>query len=157
MQQWQSEGLPTDEFSNENGVFITKGLRWALNIDPQSQAKIWIKNSVKDLKIADPKDKNYLKKIEDAVSNGYTILFEDIVDDTLDPSLDNILSHSYEPSAGGGSKKSYKVKFGMNEINYSLNFRLLMTTRRPNPHYTPEVSTKVAVINFTVVEAGLEE
>ena len=31
---WQIDGLPTDKFSTENGVFITKGLRWALNIDP---------------------------------------------------------------------------------------------------------------------------
>jgi len=28
------DGLPTDDFSTENGVFVTKGLRWALNIDP---------------------------------------------------------------------------------------------------------------------------
>jgi dynein heavy chain len=31
---WQSFGLPTDDFSTENGVLVTKGLRWALNIDP---------------------------------------------------------------------------------------------------------------------------
>ena len=36
--------LPTDDFSTENGVFVTKGLRWALNIDPQTQANTWIKN-----------------------------------------------------------------------------------------------------------------
>jgi dynein heavy chain len=34
--QWQMDGLPTDDFSTENGVFVTKGLRWALNIDPQT-------------------------------------------------------------------------------------------------------------------------
>jgi dynein heavy chain len=27
----------------------------------------------------------------------------------------------------------------------------------PNPHYTPEISTKVAIVNFTVKESGLEE
>lgn len=31
---WQLNGLPTDKFSTENGVFVTQGLRWALNIDP---------------------------------------------------------------------------------------------------------------------------
>jgi len=34
--QWQINGLPTDKFSTENGCFVTKGLRWALNIDPQT-------------------------------------------------------------------------------------------------------------------------
>jgi len=41
--QWQVNGLPTDRFSTENGVLVTKGLRWALNIDPQTQANNWIK------------------------------------------------------------------------------------------------------------------
>jgi dynein heavy chain len=34
---------------------------------------------------------------------------------------------------------------------------MYITTRMGNPHYTPEVSTKVAVVNFTVKESGLEE
>lgn len=34
--EWQLQGLPTDKFSFENAVLVTKGLRWALNIDPQS-------------------------------------------------------------------------------------------------------------------------
>lgn len=57
----------------------------------------------------------------------------------------------------GGSKPQYSIRFGVDDIPYDERFRLLMTTRVPNPHYTPEVSTKVAVINFTVVEQGLEE
>jgi len=34
--QWQQDGLPTDDFSTENGCFVTQGSRWALNIDPQT-------------------------------------------------------------------------------------------------------------------------
>lgn len=109
-----------------------------------------------NLKIADPKEKKYLEKIREAVINGHTILLQDIVGETLDPSLDNVLNKAINKSANS-RKESYTVKFGADEITYDMNFRLFMTTRMPNPHYTPEVSTKVAVINFTVVEAGLEE
>ena len=34
---------------------------------------------------------------------------------------------------------------------------MYITTRMANPHYTPEVSTKVNVINFSIKEQGLEE
>jgi dynein heavy chain len=57
--------LPTDTFSTENGVFVTKGLRWALNIDPQTQAMNWIKKTEGDqIIVADQKDANFMKKIE---------------------------------------------------------------------------------------------
>ena len=32
-----------------------------------------------------------------------------------------------------------------------------MTTKRPNPHYLPEVCIKVTIINFTVTMEGLEQ
>lgn len=32
-----------------------------------------------------------------------------------------------------------------------------MTTKMPNPNYTPEVCIKVTLINFTVTQEGLEE
>jgi dynein heavy chain len=57
--------------------------------------------------------------------------------------------------APGG--KSYVVKVGDAEIDYDMNFKLYITTRMPNPHYTPEVSAKVAIVNFTVKESGLED
>ena len=72
--KWQMDKLPTDDFSTENGVFVTKGLRWALNIDPQTQANTWIKNMCNDLIIADQKDADCLRKIEIAIQKGQTIL-----------------------------------------------------------------------------------
>jgi dynein heavy chain len=69
-------GLPTDKFSFENGVFVTKGLRWALNIDPQTQANNWIKRMCGDsLVIADYKDANYIRKIESGIVLGKQVLF----------------------------------------------------------------------------------
>lgn len=53
--------------------------------------------------------------------------------------------------------RRFAIKFGANEIDYNTKFRLFITTRLSNPHYTPEISTKVNVVNFIVVESGLEE
>jgi len=143
--KWQQDGLPTDTFSTENGVFVTRGLRWALNIDPQIQANKWIKKMCDDLVIADVKDEKYLKKIEHAVQKGQTVMLVD-VGETLDPTLDNLLQKSFVQYG-----KRLAVKFGANEIDYHPKFQLYITTRLPNPHYTPEISTKVNVVNFIVV------
>lgn len=32
-----------------------------------------------------------------------------------------------------------------------------MTTTMPNPHYSPETSVKVTIINFSITPKGLEE
>jgi len=104
--------------------------------------------------IADYKDANYLKKIESAIVNGHTILLQDVGEE-LDPTLDNVLNKALQPHPEGRGK--YIVKFGDREITYNQRFQLYITTRMSNPHYTPEVSTKVAVVNFSVKESGLED
>jgi dynein heavy chain len=150
--EWQMNGLPTDKFSFENGVFVTRGLRWALNIDPQSQANNWIKKMSGDqLVIADYKDANYIKKIESGIVLGKQVLFQD-VEQEMDPMLDNVLNKSIIMIG-----KRAVIKLGGNDIEYHKNFKLYITTRMSNPHYTPEVSTKVVLVNFTVKESGLEE
>jgi dynein heavy chain len=104
-----------------------------------------------DLIVADVKDADYLKKMENAIQKGQTILLQD-VGEYLDPTLDNVLNKSLIQHG-----KRWAVKFGANEIEYNMKFQLYITTRLPNPHYTPEISTKVNVVNFIVVESGLEE
>lgn len=53
--------------------------------------------------------------------------------------------------------RDYYVRIGDNEVEFNPKFKLYITTRMQNPHYTPEVSTKVTVVNFTVKQSGLEE
>lgn len=111
----------------------------------------WIKRSEPDLLIADQKDPGYMKVIENGIRFGKKVLFQD-VGNVIDPVLDNVLNKSLI-SVG----RSFCVKIGDKEVEYDPKFKLYITTRMSNPHYTPEVSTKVTVVNFTVKEEGLEE
>ena len=47
VRDWNIQGLPSDAFSTENGVIVTKSNRWPLMVDPQGQAIKWIKNMEK--------------------------------------------------------------------------------------------------------------
>jgi len=111
----------------------------------------WIKKMEPDIQIADFKDNNYMRIIEGAIRFGKKVLFQDVGEE-MDPTLDNVLNKSLI-SVG----KSYCVKIGEKEIEYDMKFKLYITTRMQNPHYTPEVSTKVAVVNFVAKQEGLEE
>ena len=60
IRQWNTDGLPRDEFSTENAILVTKGRRWPLMIDPQEQANRWIRNkeranALKIIKLSDPR------------------------------------------------------------------------------------------------------
>lgn len=45
---------------------------------------------------------------------------------------------------------SLVIKLGDAVIPYHDDFKFYITTKLPNPHYTPEVSTKVTIVNFTL-------
>lgn len=49
------------------------------------------------------------------------------------------------------------INFGDNVIEYSSDFRLYITTKLPNPHYLPELSTKVTLLNFMITFDGLKD
>jgi dynein heavy chain len=112
----------------------------------------WIKKTEGDqLVIADYKDPNFVKLIEQGIIHGRKVLFLDVGEE-MDPVLDNVLNKSFITVG-----RNLCVRVGDKELEYNINFKLFITTRMSNPHYTPEVSTKVTVVNFTVKESGLEE
>lgn len=105
-------------------MFVTKGLRWALNIDPQTQANDWIKNMCgKHLKKLEMNDPKYITKLEKYVRDGNMVLLQD-VGEQLDPTLDNLLNKSLVKVAG-----EMCVRIGDNEIPYNKRFMLYITTR----------------------------
>jgi dynein heavy chain len=42
------------------------------------------------------------------------------------------------------------IKLADQEMEYDLRFRLYMTSRLANPHFSPELAAKATIIDFTV-------
>lgn len=151
IREWNIKGLPTDDFSVDNGVMAKFGNRWPLMIDPQSQALEWTQNMHRKLKVADIKDPKYMLVIEKAVTHGHAVIMPDVGLE-IDPSLYPLLEKSFKKILG-----KMVIQIGAKELEYHNDFKLYITTRISNPNYTPDVSTRVCLINFTVKESGLEE
>uniref|UniRef100_W5N7B2 Dynein axonemal heavy chain 2 n=1 Tax=Lepisosteus oculatus TaxID=7918 RepID=W5N7B2_LEPOC len=152
VRDWNIQGLPSDAFSTENGVIVTRGNRWPLMIDPQGQALKWIKNmeGSKGLKVIDLQMQDFLRTLENAVQFGSPTLLQNVQEE-LDPSLGPILNKSLTRVGG-----RLLIRLGDKEVEYSPEFRFYITTKLSNPHYTPEISTKTTIVNFAVKEQGLE-
>ncbi|GIY97066.1 dynein heavy chain 7, axonemal [Caerostris extrusa] len=152
IQFWNLNGLPRDAFSVDNGVIVEFGKRWPLMIDPQGQASKWIKNMEKEnLSIVKLSDADLLRTLENSVQFGWPVLLEDVGEE-LDPSLEPLLL-----------RKVFKhgtidmVQLGDSTIEFNKDFRLYITTKLRNPHYLPEISTKVSLLNFMITPEGLED
>ncbi|KAM6980842.1 dynein axonemal heavy chain 1 [Aplochiton taeniatus] len=153
IRSWQITGLPKDNLSVENGVIAQYSQRWALFIDPQGQANKWIKNMEREngLDVMKLSDRDFLRSLENAIRFGKPCLLENIGED-LDPALEPVLLRQTYKQQG-----NTVMKLGDAIIPYHDDFKMYITTKLPNPHYSPEISTKVTLINFTLSPSGLED
>ncbi|CAJ0941089.1 unnamed protein product [Ranitomeya imitator] len=145
---WILQGLPRDDISIQNGIIMTKATRYPLLIDPQAQGKAWIKMKEK---INDLQSQIVLHPSGRLPVIGRPLLIEDIGEE-LDPSLENILEQNFIKSG-----TSFKVKVGHKVVDVVDKFRLYMTSKLPNPVFTPEISAKTSIIDFSVTKTGLEK
>ena len=153
LSEWSLQGLPSDFLSLQNAAIVTKASSYPLLIDPQGQGKNWLitKESINNLQITNLNHKYFKTHLEDALSLGKPLLIEDIGEE-LDPVLDNLLEKNFIRQG-----KNIKVMLGDQEKDIADGFHLMMTTKLPNPTYSPEVSARCAIIDFTVTMKGLED
>ncbi|XP_046514011.1 dynein axonemal heavy chain 7 [Equus quagga] len=150
---WNIAGLPSDSFSIDNGIIIMNARRWPLMIDPQGQANKWVKNMEKAnslhlIKLSDP---DYARTLENCIQFGTPVLLENVGEE-LDPILEPLLLKQTFKQGG-----STCIRLGDSTIEYAPDFRFYITTKLRNPHYLPETSVKVTLLNFMITSEGMQD
>ncbi|KAA6365551.1 MAG: putative dynein heavy chain [Streblomastix strix] len=122
-------------------------------IYPQKYANRWVKNLWKEsgIRIVKPHDITLMRTMENGVRVGIPVLLEN-AGETFEPALTPILNKSITRA---GTRLTMHI--GDQDVDYSEDFSLHITTTLPNPHYTPEISNATTIINFIVIPAGLDE
>jgi len=82
---------------------------------------------------------------------GKWVLIENI-GESIEASLEPILLKNLQKMG-----TSYYLKLGDKAIQWNEDFKFYLTTTLPNPHYSPETSVKVSILNFAITPTGLEE
>lgn len=148
---WQAEGLPGDQLSLENGVILDHAVRFPLVIDPSGDAIAFIMKKYKDDKIQKTSflDKAFMKTLASAVRFGTALLVENV--EHIDPILNPLLNKELQRTGG-----RTLIRIGTEEIDYSPNFKIILSTKNPAVQLTPDVCSRVTLINFSVTPASLQ-
>ncbi|KAH8068253.1 dynein light chain binding protein [Aureococcus anophagefferens] len=134
MGDWNLEGLPTD---------------------PPGQALNWIKcHEEARLPTFGPTSLNNPRlrdQVEFTMAEGRALIVTGI-EEELDPMLDPVLQKQVIVKG-----KSKYINITDKLCEYQDEFMLYLTTRLPNPTFSPEDQAKTTVVDFTVTMKGLEE
>ncbi|KAL4128830.1 hypothetical protein PRIC2_007810 [Phytophthora ramorum] len=153
---WKLQGLPSDPLSIQNGLLVARAPRFPLLIDPQGQALSWVLRreaerlpSMGVISVNSPKLREIL---EHCVGEGKALVLDGVDGADPDPVMANVLDKNFVVRAKG---KFVKILDRLCE--YQDDFALYLTTRVPNPHFSPELQARTLVVDFTVTQKGLEE
>lgn len=96
-------------------------------------------------------DDDFMRRFENAIPLGQSILLEG-VNETLDPVLTPLLEKRVIQTRGGQT-----IEFGEGHLDYSDDFKLYILCKHANPHFLPDVSAIVTVVNFSITFQGLKD
>lgn len=85
------------------------------------------------------------------MEDGKCLIIENI-ENEVDPMLDPVLEKQIQVKG----KRIY-IDVGGTQIDFVPDFRLFMFCRLANPAFSPELSAKTTIIDFTVTQVGLEQ
>lgn len=149
--EWQIQGLPGDQLSLENGVILKHCVRFPLVIDPSGQAIDFLMNNRKEEKIQKTSfvDKAFMKTLAGAVRFGTTLLVENV--EIIDPVLNPVLNREIQRTGGRSL-----VRIGTEDVDFSPRFSIILSTKNPAVQLTPDLCSRVTLVNFTVTPASLQ-
>merc|ERR1740127_104921 len=127
-------------------------------VDPQSQANRWIKKREQARITVNPNmcvttlsNRQLKDQIEFTMGEGLCLIIEN-VENEVDPMLDPVMDKAIIKKG-----KNLYINVSDQNMDYNPKFALYLTSRLPNPHFSPELSAKVSIIDFTVTLKGLEQ
>ena len=151
--EWNLQGLPTDELSIQNGIMTTRATRYPVLVDPQGQGSQWIKKreEVNAMKVTTLNDKNFgtTWRIACPSASPCSSRTSRRSWTLLDPILEKRIVRK--------GKSAIIVLSGRQGGGLLGLVRAVLHEPAPNPHYSPELSAKTLVIDFTVTMVGLED
>ena len=153
IRSWTLAKLPNDSFSINNAIIMDNSSRWPLMIDPQGQANRWIRNmeAEKSVKATKQSNSGFIRTMENAIQFGTPIIIEN-VPEWLDPVLNPVLMKKIVMVGN-----TPHITLGDNQIPYDSGFRLYLTTKLPNPHFSPDICVMLTILNFASTPEGLED
>jgi dynein heavy chain 1 len=150
-QRWKTNNLPADDLCTENAIMLKRCIRFPLVIDPSGQATEFLLKEFSDRKITKTSflDSAFRKNLESALRFGNPLLVQDA--ESYDPILNPVLNREVRRTGG-----RVLITIGDQDIDLSPAFRVLLTTRNPSVEFSPDLCSRVTIVNFTVTPSSLQ-
>jgi dynein heavy chain 1 len=151
--EWESWGLGGDKLSTENAIILERGDRFPFIIDPSGVCSTFLvkKYEAEGLKVNRTSflDGGFMKTLASSIRFGSVLLVSDV--EALDPILNPVLNKELMRTGG-----RTMVRLGNEDVDFSPKFRLILTTRNGAVRLTPDLCSRVSLVNFTVTPASLQ-
>jgi len=82
-------------------------------------------------------------------SFGTTLLVENV--ENIDPVLNPLLNKEIQRTGG-----RHLVRIGSEDVDYNPSFNIILSTKNPATRLTPDICSRVTLVNFTVTPASLQ-
>eukprot|EP01064_Diplonema_japonicum_P034643 TRINITY_DN7253_c0_g4_i1.p1 TRINITY_DN7253_c0_g4~~TRINITY_DN7253_c0_g4_i1.p1 ORF type:complete len:4646 (+),score=1368.52 TRINITY_DN7253_c0_g4_i1:87-14024(+) len=155
---WQIEGLPSDDHSVQNAIMITSNLgnkktgKYPLIVDPQGQGLKWLRSRyASGVIVTQFTDKKFGDHLARQLQDGKCLIVENVTED-IDPMIDPVLDKAIVRMG-----RMQNIIINDKPHDFDDEYKMVMTTRLPNPLFTPEMFAKTLVIDMTVTMQGLEQ